>query len=117
LLVQGVELVESAAQDAELVQPSCLHQGGRDVAQLGLGGVQEVAGVLAEGVERLGGLGVALALAQPVGVRVVGPAVGVGVLVGVGVPGGEDRLGPALVLLQAGQGLAVAGRYAGNGGS
>jgi hypothetical protein len=76
-----------------------------------------MAGVLAEGVERLGGLGVALALAQPVGGGVVGPAVEVGVLVGVGVPGGQDRLGRAPVLLQAVQSLAVAGRCAGNSGS
>jgi serine acetyltransferase len=38
LLVQGVELVESSAQDAELIQPSGLYQRERNVAQSSFGG-------------------------------------------------------------------------------
>ncbi|MBT2409341.1 hypothetical protein J7I94_01985 [Streptomyces sp. ISL-12] len=116
LLVQGVEPVERLAQYTELIRPPLLHRCGRDLVQLGFGGGQEVTGGGAHGVERGGGIGVALPLAQTVGVVVVGPAVEVGVLVGVGVPGSQNGLGCVLVTAEVAQGLAVLGGSAGNGG-
>lgn len=94
LFVQGVEPVESAAQDAEPVDPVRLDRSGRQGGQLRVGRGQQVAGAGAYGLERGGGVGVALALAlaQSVGVVVVRPAVEVGVFVGVFVPRGKDLL-------------------------
>ncbi|WP_237520407.1 hypothetical protein [Streptomyces sp. PsTaAH-130] len=97
LLVEGVEPVEGAAQDAELVDPAGLGDAGRNEGQLGLGGSQQVAGTGVKVLECRSGVGIALALAQAVGVVVVGPSVEVGVLVGVGVPFVEDLLGFAQV--------------------
>ncbi|WP_437053508.1 hypothetical protein [Streptomyces sp. enrichment culture] len=64
----------------------------------------------ADGVERGGGVGVAPVLTPSVGVVVVRPAVEVGVLVGVRVPGVEDLLAVADVVVEVLQGLAVCER-------
>lgn len=107
LLVQRVEAVQRVAQDAELVDPAGLRGAGRNQRQLCVGGVQQLLGACAQVLERCGGVGIALLLAQPVGVVVVRPAVEVGVLVGVDVPGVEDLLGLADVAVEAVQELTV----------
>ncbi|MGC0328132.1 hypothetical protein RKD23_001122 [Streptomyces sp. SAI-170] len=115
LLVQGVEPLECAPQDAELVHPAGLPRGRRQGDQLHVGGGQEVMSTVADGFERGGGVGVAPALTPSVRVVVVRPAVEVGVLVGVRVPGVEDLLAVADVAVEVLQGLAVCERVEGDG--
>ncbi|MFD5114255.1 hypothetical protein ACFWNG_18395 [Streptomyces sp. NPDC058391] len=117
LFVQGVEAVERGVQDAELVPPAVLHRVGRQASELRVGCGQQVAGAGADVLERFGGVGVALALAEPVGVVVVRPAVEVGVLVGVDVPGVEDRLAVADEAVDMLQEIAVKSQVAGTGGA
>ncbi|MER6714604.1 hypothetical protein [Streptomyces sp. NPDC000877] len=69
----------------------------------------------ADVLERLGGGGVADAGAPTVGVLVVGPAVEVGVFVGVGVPGVEDGLAVAQEAAEMAQQLPVGSGSEGNG--
>lgn len=107
LLVQFVEAVEGVAQDAEVVDPAALDRVRRKLGQLDLGGGQQVPGTVAKRLERFCRLGVALACAQAVGVVVVGPSVEVGVLLGVDVPGGEDFLAVAQIVVEAAQGMVV----------
>lgn len=114
-LAQGVEVVERAAQHAELVGPAVLHPLGGKSSELCIGGGQQVAGAPVDVLERCGGVGVALALAQPVGVVVMRPAVEIGVLVGVDVPGVEDLLGVVDVVVEVLQELDVGGAVEGNG--
>lgn len=107
LLVQLVEPVEGVAQDAQLVDPAALHRVLRQLNQLRLGGGQQVTGAVAERLERREGVGVALARAPAVGVVVVGPAVEVGVLFGVGVPGVEDLLAVAQIVVEVTEEVVV----------
>lgn len=107
LLVQFVEPVEGGVQNAQLVDPAALYRVLRQLGQLCLGGGQQVTGAVAERLERREGVGVALAGAHAVGVVVVGPAVEVGVLVGVGVPGVEDLLAVAQVVVEVAEVVAV----------
>ncbi|OIJ84996.1 hypothetical protein [Streptomyces colonosanans] len=60
--MQGLELVEGRVQDAELVDPAGLRPVGRHEGQLCVGRGQQEACTVANGVERLSGLGIALAL-------------------------------------------------------
>lgn len=115
LLVESVEVVERALQDAQLVHPAVLYRGRRQPAELCLGRGQQVTAVGANGLECCGGVGVALACAQPVGVVVVRPAVEVGVFVGVGVPGVEDLLAVAQVAVEVVEGLGVCVVIGGDG--
>lgn len=115
LLVQRVEAVQRVAQDAELVDPAGLRGAGRNQRQLCVGGVQQLLGACAQVLERCGGVGIALLLAQPVGVVVVRPAVEVGVLVGVDVPGVEDLLDLADVAVEVAQELTVSVRVGDRG--
>jgi hypothetical protein len=69
----------------------------------------------AEGLERRVCVGVALACAPCVGVVVVGPAVEVGVLVGVGVPSVEDLLAVAQVAVEVTEEIAVCEVIGGDG--
>ncbi|WP_437009767.1 hypothetical protein [Streptomyces sp. enrichment culture] len=117
LLVQGVEPVESVAQHTQLVQPPSLHRLRRQLRELSFGRGQQMTCGGTDGLEGGGGVGVALPLTKAVGVVVVGPAVEVGVLVGVGVPGGQDGLGPSLVTDEEAQCLAVLGGSAGDEGN
>lgn len=75
LFAQDIEPIESAAQDAEPVDPVSLDRVRRQGGQLRVGRGQQVAGAGTYGLECLGGVGVALALAQSVGIVVEGPAV------------------------------------------
>lgn len=116
LLVQFVEPVEGSVQDTQLVDPATLHGVLRQVGQLCLGRGQQVTGAVAERLERREGVGVALAGAHAVGVVVVGPAVEIGVLLGVGVPGVEDLLAVADEAVEVAQEFAVGGGLEGDGG-
>ncbi|MGW7786343.1 hypothetical protein, partial [Streptomyces tricolor] len=113
--MQRVEAVQRVAQDAELVDPAGLRGACGNQGQLRVGGVQQVLGSCAQVLERCGGVGIALLLAQPVGVVVVRPAVEVGVLVGVDVPGVEDLLGRVDVAVEVVQELAVSVRVGDRG--
>lgn len=115
LLVQRVQTVEGGVQDAQLPGPVALYGGGGQVRELRLGGGQQVPGAGADGFERRGGVGVALAGAQTVGVLVVGPAVEAGVLLGVGVPGAEDLLAVVEESVEVVQEIAVSGGIEGDG--
>ncbi|MCM2579686.1 hypothetical protein [Streptomyces meridianus] len=68
-----------------------------------------MAGAGAEGLERVGGIGVTLPPAKPVGVIVERPAVEVGVPVGVGIPGVEDLPAVAEEAVEAAEERAVIG--------
>lgn len=115
LVVQRVEVVEGGVQDAQLPGPAVLYGVGGQVCELRLGRGEQVTGAGADGFERGGGVGVALAGAQAVGGLVVGPAVGVGVLVGVGVPGVEDLLAVVDEAVEVVQDVAVSGGFEGDG--
>lgn len=116
LLVQRIEAVECGMQDTELPYPVALYRAGWQLREVCLSGGQQVTGSGADGLERGGGVGVALALAESVGVVVVRPAVETGVLLGVGVPGVEDLLAVADEGVEVAQELAVRGGIEGNGG-
>lgn len=98
-----------------MVDPAVLHRSGGEISELHFGCGQQVAGAVAEVLERFGGVGVALAGALAVGVVVVGPAVEVGVFVGVDVPRVEDLLAVAQVAVEVTEELAVCGVVGGDG--
>ena len=95
--LQRVQPFEAGAQFGELPGPTGLAVGLGNPAELRFGCGEEVVGAVADAVEGSPGLCVAATLAQVVGEGVQGPSVGVGVLVAVGVPVGEDLLGFAEV--------------------
>lgn len=115
LVVQFVQPVEGVAQNAQLVDPPALHRVLRQADQLGLGGGQQVTGAGSDRLERRGGGGVTPARLQAVGAVVMGPAVEVGVLRGVGVPGGEDLVAVAQVAVEVAEGGAVCVVVGGDG--
>lgn len=107
VLLQGIETVEAIAQKVQLVDPAALDQGVRYARELFARGLQHAACTGAQRFEGFGGICVASLLAQAIGVVVMGPAVKVGVLVGVGVPGVEDLLAVSDVVVEAAQEVAV----------
>lgn len=115
LLAQHVELIEGIAQNSELVPPAVLHHGLGQGAQLYVGGCQQAVCVGSDVLERPGGFGVPLALAQPVGVVIVRPAVEVGVFLGVGVPCGENPAAVADEAVNLLEGPSVRGVVKGDG--
>lgn len=116
-VVQFVQPVEGVAQNAQLVDPAALHRVLRQADQLGLGGGQQVAGARSDRFERRGGVCVTPARPQAVGAVVAGPAVEVGVLLGVGIPGGEDLVAVAQVVAEVPEGGAVCVVVGGDGES
>ncbi|MFC9545830.1 hypothetical protein ACFTXK_14470 [Streptomyces sp. NPDC056956] len=90
LLVEGVQAVERVAQGAELPGPAGLDRTGGQWGELFFCGGEELPCGGVDGLECFGGLAVALALSEAVGVFVERPAVEVGVLFGVVVPVGQD---------------------------
>ncbi|MEU4174736.1 hypothetical protein [Streptomyces sp. NPDC026589] len=115
LLAQPVELVEGIAKNSELIPPAVLHHGLGQGAELYVGGCQQVVRVGADVLERPGRFGVAPALAQPVGVVIVRPAVEVGVFLGVGVPFGENPAAVADEAVDLLEGPSVGGVVKGDG--